>query len=120
MPLPERLPSSIQTIRIKDPSSNDQARAVVDSLRDILSLRSNKFPNLTEISIEAPFNRDGTKFGAEALEFDASAAGVRLRKLDTMNISNGRIETTDEPWGMPGMRITWFRRCNCVNSLMEL
>lgn len=141
MPLHERLPSSIETVRIKNPGSDLQARAMVDSLRDVLSVRAEKFSNLTEIIIEAPFNRDGTKYGAEALETDAFGVSVSIRKLDTIdgqpqytwqfgnwpapnvmtiNSPNYHIMKTDEHWGMPGMRITWCQGCNDLDTLMEL
>lgn len=141
MPLSKRLPSSIQTIRIKNPSSEDHVRAMVDSLREVISLRANEFPNLREVTVEGPFNRDSTKFGIGALQKDASAAGVRLRKLDTIGgqpqimwhsgnwpspdvvtvtYPEDHIKKTDEHWGMPEARITWCRGCADMDTLMEL
>lgn len=72
-------------ICIKAPENEHQARAIADSLRDILSVRMKKFPNLVEIKIEVPFHQDDTKYDLEALEADASSVNVLLRKLDTID-----------------------------------
>ncbi|KAL2870468.1 uncharacterized protein BJX67DRAFT_285440 [Aspergillus lucknowensis] len=105
VPLHDRLPESLEVLRIGGFSTQPQMQYLIDDCCRLLQRRS-QFPRLRELWIEASFDEPDSAFDTRALRLKAHSADVRLRGIDNTEIP---FRDTDDlhtnagyNWGMNG------------------
>ncbi|KAL4937265.1 hypothetical protein BDV06DRAFT_77560 [Aspergillus oleicola] len=102
--LHDRLPESLEVLRITGFSTPQQMQFLIDDCCRMLQRRS-RVPRLRELSIEAPFNDPNTFFDTRALQQEARRADVLFRKIDNKSWLNDELELltpAECDWGMNG------------------
>lgn len=102
--LDDRLPESLEVLRITGFSTPEQTQFLIDNCCRMLQRRS-RIPRLRELSIEAPFDKPDVSFDTKALQQEARRADVRFRKINTKDYSDDKYEMLPPPecdWGMDG------------------
>ncbi|KAL4886976.1 hypothetical protein BJY04DRAFT_44402 [Aspergillus karnatakaensis] len=104
IPLYDRLPESLEVLRITGFSTLAQAQFLIDDCYRVLQHRD-RFPRLRELSIEAPFDDPNTAFDTKALHREARRADVLLRKIDNTDTFDDDYDLFTDAgynWGMNG------------------
>ncbi|KAL3464945.1 hypothetical protein BJX64DRAFT_275364 [Aspergillus heterothallicus] len=104
-PLHNRLPESLEVLRITGYSTPKQMQFLMDDCCRLLHRRS-QFPRLRELSIEAPFDDPDFVFDTKPLQLKALDADVQLRKVDITgrypNDADDILTPAGRDWGMDG------------------
>ncbi|KAL2862466.1 uncharacterized protein BJX67DRAFT_366297 [Aspergillus lucknowensis] len=103
-PLEDRLPSSLEELRIMGPSTPAQVHYLMDSLCQLVRNRA-VVPQLKRLCIEAPFNDKSHGFDTTALLEEALMAGIEVVKYhDTYEVREGRwtYSRQEYDWGFDG------------------
>lgn len=102
--LDDRLPESLEVLRVTGFSTPEQTQFLIDDCCRMLRRRF-RIPRLRELSIEAPFDSPDVSFDTKALQHEARRADVQLRKINTNDYSNDEYDMLPPPgcdWGMNG------------------
>ncbi|KAL5339445.1 hypothetical protein BJX70DRAFT_153122 [Aspergillus crustosus] len=104
IPLYDRLPKSLEVLRVTGFSTLEQMQFLIDDCHRVLQHRS-RFPRLRELSIEAPFDDPENTIDTKALQQEARHADVLLRKIDNTEPFNDDYDLfppAGYDWGMDG------------------
>ncbi|KAL3479952.1 hypothetical protein BJX99DRAFT_55019 [Aspergillus californicus] len=105
IPLHDRLPESLEVLRVTGFSTPQQMRLLIDDCCRLLQRRS-QFTRLRELCIEAPFEDPYATFGLKTLQREAHRADVLLRKIDNTELYLGDeddlLTSAGNDWGMNG------------------
>ncbi|KAL4908969.1 hypothetical protein BDW74DRAFT_75593 [Aspergillus multicolor] len=103
VPLYDRLPESLEVLRITGFSTSQQLEFLIEDCCGMLQHR-NRFPRLRELSIEAEFDDADFAFKMRALQEEAHRADVIFRKIDVKDFSNDDDlpDLAGYDWGMNG------------------
>ncbi|KAL4873040.1 hypothetical protein BDV12DRAFT_161223 [Aspergillus spectabilis] len=104
IPLYDRLPESLEVLRITGFSTLQQMQFLIDDCYRVL-LRRSRFPRLRELSIEAPFDDPETIFDTKALQQEARRTDVLFRKIDNTDYFDDEYNLftpAGYDWGMNG------------------
>ncbi|KAL4792016.1 hypothetical protein BDV19DRAFT_281387 [Aspergillus venezuelensis] len=102
--LHNRLPESIEVLRITGFSTPQQMQFLIDDCCRMLQRRS-RVPRLRELSIEAPFDDPNSFFNTKALQQEALRTDVLFRKIDNkswLNDGHELLTPAGCDWGMNG------------------
>ncbi|RDW81176.1 uncharacterized protein DSM5745_04733 [Aspergillus mulundensis] len=102
-PLHDRLPESLEVLRITGFSTPQQLEFLIEDCCGMLQHRS-RFPRLRELSIEVEFGDVDVGFNMRTLQEEAHRADVVFRKIDITDFSNHDALPTPAgcDWGMNG------------------
>jgi hypothetical protein len=104
-PLHNRLPKSLEVLRITGHSTRRQMQFLIDDCCRLLHRRA-RFPRLRELCIEAPFGEPDFVLDTRALQLKALDADVKLRKIYNTGIHFNNADNKPTPaevdWGMDG------------------
>ncbi|KAL4949277.1 hypothetical protein BDW69DRAFT_202949 [Aspergillus filifer] len=102
--LHDRLPESLEVLRITGFSTPQQMQFLIDDCCRMLQRRS-RVPRLRELSIEAPFDDPNSFFDTRALQQEALRTDVLFRKIDNkswLNDGHELLTPAGCDWGMDG------------------
>ncbi|KAL3482831.1 hypothetical protein BJX62DRAFT_99236 [Aspergillus germanicus] len=104
-PLHNRLPKSLEVLRIIGHSTRRQMQFLIDDCCRLLHRRT-RFPRLRELCIEAPFGEPDFVLDTRALQLKALDADVKLCKIYNTGIHFDDADDIPTPagvdWGMDG------------------
>ncbi|KAL4764155.1 uncharacterized protein BDW70DRAFT_148128 [Aspergillus foveolatus] len=104
VPLHDRLPESLEILRITGFSTPQQLEFLLKDCCGMLQHRP-RFPRLRELSIEADFDEADAVFDTSALQQEADRAEVVFRKINTADFPDDGIDLLTPAgcnWGMNG------------------
>ncbi|KAL4970901.1 uncharacterized protein BDV14DRAFT_194687 [Aspergillus stella-maris] len=102
--LHDRLPESLEVLRITGFSTPQQMQLLIDDCCRMLQRRS-RVSRLRELSIEAPFDDPNSFFDTRALQQEALRKDVLFRKIDNkswLNDGHELLTPAGCDWGMDG------------------
>ncbi|KAL4922294.1 hypothetical protein BDW62DRAFT_207607 [Aspergillus aurantiobrunneus] len=102
--LHERLPESLEVLRVTGFSTPQQMQYLIDDCCRMIQCRS-RLPRLRELSIEAPFDDPGVILDTSTLQQEAHRTDVLFRKINNADQFNDEYEILTPAgcdWGMSG------------------
>ncbi|KAL5001845.1 hypothetical protein BDV10DRAFT_139210 [Aspergillus recurvatus] len=104
VPLHDRLPESLEVLRITGFSTPQQLKFLLEDCCGMLQHRP-RFPRLRELTIEADFDDTDITFGMRVLQQEAHRAEVVFHKINTAALPNEEVDLLTPAgcnWGMNG------------------